>query len=302
MKKTICAMVAAAASFASAQQYIMMPDSTSDAVVLFDPFDGTVVNANYFSLAPSGIANTPINAVQVGSEIWVSDQLGDGIMRFDLFGNHQGNILGAMDNIRGFEVVGNTAYVGNAGTLNGAPGDAVVTIDVAANAVSGSFLVGDDASGDPFDILALGNALLINDIDSDDLELHATNGAWISTFHNSDGSTGVDFPEQMNFSLSGQSVLVAGFSPPEGIYEYDLTGTQINHYAVGTGVRGVWQLGNGTILYSDGSGAYVLDPASGVSTIVYSGSGRYFEPLTIPAPASAGLVALTGLAAARRRR
>lgn len=300
--KTALALLAAAACAASAQEYIMMPDSTTDAIVLFDPFDGSLVNSSYFSLVPSGIASTPINAVQVGNEIWVSDQLGDGIMRFDLFGAHQGNILGTMDNIRGFEVVGNTAYVGNAGTLNGAPGEAVVTIDVANLAISGSFRVGDDASGDPFDVLAFGGGLLINDIDSQDLEIHDLAGVWQSTFHNSDGLSGIDFPEQMNFSNSGQSVFVAGFSPPDGIYEYDLAGNQINFYDVGTGARGVWQLGNGNIMYSDGSGAHILDPLTGATTLVHAGSGRFFERLVIPAPSALALLGLGSLAATRRRR
>ena len=44
-------------------QFLMMPDSTNDRVVLFDPFDGSVVNDNYFALVDG---TTPFHAMQVG--------------------------------------------------------------------------------------------------------------------------------------------------------------------------------------------------------------------------------------------
>ncbi len=46
-------------------QYLMMPDSTNNRLVLFDPFDGSVVNSNYFALQ----GGTPIHAMQVGNQI-----------------------------------------------------------------------------------------------------------------------------------------------------------------------------------------------------------------------------------------
>lgn len=298
--RRLCALIAAMAGTASAQQYIMMPDSTSDAIMLFDAFDGSLVNANYIDLTTSGIAATPINANVVGNEIWVSDQLGDGIMRFDMGGAHLGNIVGGLDNVRGFEVVGNTVYLSNSGSNNGAPGDAVVTINAATASITGSFAVGSAKDGDPFDVLAFQGGLLINDIAGENIEVHNLAGGWVSNFHDSDGVTGVDFPEQMNMASDGQSVYVAGFSSPSGIYEYDLAGNQINYYDVGS-IRGVIELGNGNLMYSNGSGAFVFDTATGGSTQVASGSGRYFEVL-VPAPSSVALLGMGGLLVARRRR
>lgn len=287
---------------ASAFGQIMMPDSTSDKVLLFDAFDGHLLNAAFIDLAPA-TPNTPINALVVGNEIWVSDQVSDNVSRWSLDGTTFlgaiGGAGGGMDNVRGIEWVGDTVYVSNAGTGNGAPGEAVVTISTTTNSVTGSFPVGDDSSGDPFDVLAFGGNLLVNDIDGQDIELHNTAGAWLSTFHNSDGTTGIDFPEQMALTSRG-TILVAGFSTPIGIYEYAADGTQLNYYAVGSGNRGVIELGNGNILYSTSSGVFSLDPSTGGVTTILSGvSGRYFE--VIPEPSALGLLIVGAVAFLRRR-
>jgi len=90
-----------------ASQFVIMPDSTNNRLVAFSPFDGSVINSNMFSLA----GGTPIHALQVGNEIWVSEQLGDRISRWSLSGTFLGEIGGAaggMDNIRGMALIGDT--------------------------------------------------------------------------------------------------------------------------------------------------------------------------------------------------
>jgi hypothetical protein len=303
----VVALTGIAAGIASAQHRtdpvcnLMVPDSTNDRVMLFNSFDGSLITDSFIDLVPQGAA-TPINAVQVGQEIWVSDQIADSIFRYSLDGSaHLGTISGGMDNIRGIEWVGNTVYVSNSGTNNGAPGQAVVTIDVNTHAVSGSFLVGDDQAGDPFDVLDYFGNLLINDIDGEDIDTFTTGGAFVSVFHESDGVSGIDFPEQMTRTHMGH-VLAAGFSSPAGIYEYDHTGAQVNYWDVGSSLRGVHELGNGNIMFTDGDGVHVLDPATGQITTSYAGvSARYIE-CVVPTPGALSLLGLAGLAAARRRR
>lgn len=291
-------VVAAAAGMASAQ--IMIPESSNDQVMLFDSFDGSLMNASFIDLTPYG-PGTPINAISVGNEIWVSDQLADSIFRFSGDGStHLGTITGGMDNIRGIEVVGNTVYVSNSGTNNGAPGDSVITIDASTASITGSFLVG-PGGGDPFDILSFNGDLLVNDIAGENIELHANSGAFISTFHDSDGVNGIDFPEQMAMTSAG-TVLAGGFSSPSGIYEYDASGNQINYYDVSSSVRGVFELGNGNILFTDGDGVHILDPNTGSITDSLTGVSARFADAVIPAPGAMGLLGLAGLAAARRRR
>src|SRR5690606_548828 len=107
---------------------LLVPESTNDQVMAFDPFDGSLISMNYID--GSGILGTPINAIQVGNEFWVSDQIADGVFRFDLSGTFLGQFNNTpLDNVRGIEFYNNRLYVSNSGSANGAPGDAVVIFD-----------------------------------------------------------------------------------------------------------------------------------------------------------------------------
>ncbi len=279
MRSMAAAMVVAAGTAAMGQTYLMVPDSLRDVVMLFDPTDGTLVNPAWINLVGLAPSQTPIAAIEVDDEIWISDQLADMIYRFtkDEFApQHLGNISGGMDNIRGIVRVGDTVYVTNAGLNNGAPGNGVVMIDVATRAVIGSF-----PSGSPFDILPFGANLLVNDIGSAarKIDEFTTGGSHVRVF-----ATGPNFPEQMTYNAAG-NILVATFSSPIGIFEFDTNGSQVNFYAVGTGNRGVHELGNGDILLTYGTtpGIYTYNIASNTSTPVAgvpSGSPRFIHPVT----------------------
>jgi hypothetical protein len=287
-------VVALALVPAASAQFLMVPDSSNDVIVTFDPFDGSLINSSFIDLNAYD-PGTPKQAMAVGSEIWVVDQLRDKLTRFSLDGStYLGELTGPIDNIRGMEVVGNTAYLSNSGTNNGAPGEAVVTIDIPSLTFTGHFVTGDDGSGDPFDVLAMDvggtTQLLINDIDGEDIDWHRLDGSFLSVFHESDGINGIDFPQQMNMSNAG-TVLAAGFSSPSGIYEYRMDGSQLNYWDVGSGARGVYPLGNGNIMFTDGGGVWSLDPATGGTTQLYDGgSSQYIE--FVPEPASLMLIAL----------
>ncbi len=280
---------------------VMVPDSTNNRIMLFSGSDGSLINDNFIDLSGAG-AVTPINAVMIQNEIWVSDQLTDSIYRYTNDGTTLlGTITGAMDNIRGLALIGDTVYVTNGGTDNGAA-MGLVTIDVNTNTITGNFATGDTGAGNPFDVLDYFGNILVDDIDGDDIDTFSTGGSYLSTFVESDGVNGIDFPEQMNATSMG-NVLVGGFSAPDGIYEYDHNGNLVNHYDVGS-TRGVFELENGNILFTNTDGVHVLDPVSGMITHSITGvSARYAECYTvIPTPGSLGLLGLAGLAATRRRR
>ncbi|MEO0825509.1 MAG: PEP-CTERM sorting domain-containing protein [Cyanobacteria bacterium J06639_16] len=310
---------------AQAADFLMIPDSNSDRILLFDPFDGSLVNDNFIDGA--GLFSTPLNAIQVNEEIWVSDQVADSIFRFDLSGGLINTISGGLDNIRGMAFVGDTVYVSNAGTNNGAPGDGevVITFDTQGNNL-GFF-----DTGDPYDILAYNGDLLINDINSDanggeDIDRYDLNGNLLGTFHDSDGLTGIDFPQQMTQRANG-NVLVAGFSAPGGIYEYDPDGNPVGFFDGNSGIafrgiRGVYELGNGNILWTGGDGVVSTDLATGTATDIftvntpdllpedgYRPSARYIDKLSIPDVADVpepgmalGLFSLGLLGLSQRRR
>lgn len=266
---------------AQAQQYLMMPDSASanNRMVLFDPNDGSLINSNYFPL--NGATNsTPLHAMQVGNEIWVSEQVGDRVARYDLVGNFLGQIgggtSGGLDNIRGMGLVGNTVYVTNAGTANGAPSaNSVVMFDTSGNLLGNFSTAG--LAPSPFSVLLHQGDLLIggssgnNDIHRFDLA-----GVSIGAFHNST----LSFIEQLDHATNGD-VLAAVFTTGVIARLNPDTGAQISTFPA-AGARGVRQLGNGNIMWSSGSGVFVRDVVAGTSTNVYTTTGgRYIDLLTL---------------------
>jgi hypothetical protein len=274
--------------------FIMMPDSTNNRVVLFDPFNGSLVNSNYFGFTGGG---TAVHALQVGSEIWISQQIGDRIDRFDLFGNSTGTITGGMDNIRGMQLVGGNVHVSNGGAGNGSPGaNSVVTLDTSGANVG--FFLTTGLAPSPFHILEHQGGLLVSSSSgNNDVHYFDLSGASIGPFHN---TTSLNFGEQMDHDHAG-NVLVAGFSTNNVVTLNANTGALITSFAA-SGARGVYQLGNGNIMWTSGAGAFVFDVGSGASTQVYAGGGRFLDDLVIPAPGGAALVGLAFLAGARRRR
>jgi hypothetical protein len=294
MKKLIISALCAATlaiGGAAHAQYLMMPDSTNNRLVLFNPVDGSVVNPNAFMLA----GGTPIHALQVGNEIWVSEQIGDRISRWDMAGNSVGSISGGLDNVRGMALINDTVYLCNDGTGNGAPGPSLHMFSTAG--ASMGFFATASTTG-PFDILAYGNNILVSsDAANDDIHQYTLAGASVGTFHN---STGLNFAEQMDYGHDG-NILVAGFSSNMIVRLNYNTGAIVTTYAA-SGARGVWQLDNGNILWSNSAGAHVLDPNTGISTQVYAGGGRFFDFVNIPAPGALALLGLGGLVGSRRRR
>lgn len=260
-------------------QYLMMPDSTNNRLALFDPQTGAVVNQNYFGLA----AGTPVHAMQVGDQIWVAEQLGDRVARWDLAGQPLSPLTALMDNVRGMEQVGNTVYVCSTGIGNGAPGRQVVLFDATSGANTGNFLT---PASSGFGILSHQGGLLVSsDAANDDIHRYTLAGASLGTFHN---TTSVNFAEQMDFAPNGD-IWVAAFSSNIVARLDPNTGAFLSSFPA-SGARGVKQLGNGNVMWTNGSGAWVYDIATQQSTQVYTGGGRFIDTLNIPEPAAGALL------------
>jgi len=287
----VAVLAAVLVPLAANGQYVMMPDSTNNRLVLFDPQTGALVNSNLFGLA----GGTPVHAMQVGNEIWVSEQVGDRISRWAFDGSPLGAITGGLDNIRGMGLIDGKVYVTNAGTANGAPGAAIVSYDPAGNPLG--FFTTPQASS-PFGVLAHQGGMLVSSSNAnDDIHRYSLSGVSLGTFHN---STSLNFVEQMAYKANG-NVLAATFSSPANVYELDVnTGAIVSSFTA-SGARGVYQLGNGNILWTNSSGAFVYDIGAGASTQVYAGGGRYLDFLLIPEPGSLALLSVIGLVALRRR-
>ncbi len=241
--------------------------------MMFDATTGASVQQNFIVDDPTSVNynfQSPKDAIQVGTEVWVSDQVSDAIYRFNPSGAFIAAITGGMDNVRRMELVGSTVYVANSGTNKGAPGQAIVMFSTA-----GAPLLNFAVPG-PFDVVGFQGDLPITNIVGEHVERYTTAGAFVSTFHDSDGISGIDFPQQVSVDPSGD-VTCAGFSSPAGLYEYDAaTGTQLNYIAVASGPRGVRELGNGNLLFTDGTGVYIYDNTTLSTTTVLSGVSAQF--------------------------
>lgn len=288
----LIATAGAAIGAAQGQTYVMGVASTNDAVHLFDATTGALFQQNFIDLSAVGAA-TPKHAMQVGNQIWVSDQLEDKIFRFDLSGTFMGEISAGLDNIKGMEVVGNQVWVTNAGSNNGASGNSIVFIDSTSYAITGSVAT----NGSLFDLINYNGQVLGSNITNESIEVYDSNGVLVETFVTSDGVSGIDFPQQL-FARGNGNVLAAGFSAPSGVYEYDVFGNSLGVIAgLDRGPRGVLELLNGDTMWTTGDGFYV-----GETQVLGGSSGQYLSFVTIPAPGAMALLGLGGLVGVRRRR
>jgi hypothetical protein len=302
----MCIIAALAAGSTMASANILVVDSGNDVVSLLNGFNGSVIQQNFLDINAAAAAEgytgslTPKEAIEIGGEIWVSDQVADRIWRFDsLTGQPLGSVgSGELNNIRGMEVVGNQLFIsqGSAGTSFS---EGIVVYDLNANAFTGSFN-GGFADGDISynDVLFYNGELLVTDSDSDSIDRYDLSGNFLGLFAESDGLTDFDFAQQMTIASNG-NLLVGGFSLPAGVYAFQPDGTALGIVAgQDIGPRGAIELGNGEILYSGGIN---LRTDNG---IILGGAGfnfQYFTATTIPAP-GAGVALLMGLGAIARRR
>ena len=240
---------------------LLIPDSSNDRVMGFDPITGDLIDANFIP-PHSDYLSTPIHMIMnaEGTGLLISDQLMDIVQEFSVEGDYEGifapiggvnnNIL---DNIRGM-------YLRDDGHLlvtvaSGGNAHAIAEFDTEGNYL-GNF-IDNNAGGmagpwsivyrESFDdyLISTSTSNAVHRFDSDGLPL----GDFVPS---------LNFPEQM-YETSDGNILVATFSNPSGVYEYDSSGTQVGYYSVVTGLRGVYELGNGNILVTNGSGVYEID-------------------------------------------
>lgn len=265
---------------------LLIPESTNDRVMAFDPATGDLVDADFI---PADVVHltTPINVIlnAGGDGFLVSDQSDDVVQEYDLGGNFVGTFApaGGVDNSildapRGIVLRPGGNLLVTVGS--GANADSVAEFDAAGNFL-GNF-VANGAAGltTPFDVSPRAGDYLVSGFNSGAIHRYNLNGSPLANLAPINSS-----PEQIA-AAAGGNVLVANFGgAQEGVVELDAAGTVVGVYdppAV-SGYRGVHELPNGNILTTDGNGVHEIDRLGNlVETKVSGVSARFIELVVNP--------------------
>jgi hypothetical protein len=261
---------------------LLIPDSTADRVMAFDPTTGDLVNADFIP-ADSPHMQTAKNALAHAdnASVLVADQISDVVQRYSAAGAFMSTFAPAggvnnaiMDNSTGaaYRPAGNLVVCVQGGTN----GDSVAEFDAAGAYVGNFIAIASGGLDGPFDVHFRASDVLVTSINTDQiLRYDRTTGAYLGVF-----AAINNFPQQIAEASNG-NVLVANFSGTEvGIVEYTSAGAFVGRYnpaGVG-GNRGVYELPNGNLLTTNGTGVYEVSRAGAlVSTKITGVSGQYIE-------------------------
>ncbi|MCI0398306.1 MAG: hypothetical protein L0322_25700, partial [Chloroflexi bacterium] len=271
---------------------LIVPDSTADRVMAFDPTTGDLVDANFIPADPTNLS-TPKSAIlsASGTAILVSDQVDDVVQEYDLDGNFLGTFAPAggpnpaiLDNILGLALRpnGNLLVTVTGGTNQ----DSVAEFDTAGNYLGNFIAIGAGGMDGPFDVYQRSADWLVPSINSDDVNRYdLTTGAFIAEL-----ALINNFPEQAIGTFTSTNILIANFSgTQEGVVELTAAGGLVGVYnpaAVG-GNRGAYDLPNGNILTTNGSGVHEIDRLGNlVETKIGGVSAQYIELIQPPSGAA----------------
>ncbi len=262
---------------------LLLVDSTADRVMLLSAQDGSIINPDFITETALGIVmETPKEALVVNNEIWITDQVADRVFRVSLDGTTSlGDFgTGQLDNVRGLEVIGDKAFVCNDGSVINP--NSIVVFDLAGTFQS-AFVTG----ASPFDAYQFNGELLV--VDGTDNNVERFDPVTGNLLGEIIAAGPMVFPQQIVLTPTS-TLLVAGFSPPTGFFEFDTAGTLLNTYVAGTSCRAAYPLGNGNILYVGGGGAggfiRSIDPVTGDITVIQNGgiTPQYVNPIGLVTP------------------
>lgn len=261
---------------------LLIPESTNDRVMAFDPTTGDLIDPDFVPADPDNLS-TPIHAILSadGASILVSDQIDDVVQQYDLAGTYIGIFAPAggpdtsiLDNIRGISLRPNGNLLVSVG--GGANDDAIAEFDTAGNFLGNFVANGAGGLDSPFDVFErVSGTFLVGGINSDTLHEYDASGGALPDFAPLD-----TFPEQIYETASG-NVLIGNFSgSQEGVVELDAAGAVVGVYDPASlgGYRGAYELPNGNILTTNGGGVHEIDRAGNlVETKIASVSARFIE-------------------------
>ncbi len=260
---------------------LLIPDWTNDRVMAFDATTGNLVDPNFIPSDPANLAS-PKHAILSagGNSILVSDQVRDVVQEYDLSGNFLGTFAPAggpdptiLDNIRGIALRANGNLLVTVG--GGANDDAVAEFDTSGNYLGNFVANGAGGLDSPFAVYGRAGDWLVSASSSSAVHRYDLNGTYIG-----DLAAINSFPQQIA-EAANNNVLVGDFSgTQEGVVELLPDGTLVGIYnppEVG-GNRGAYELPNGNILTTNGSGVHEINRAGNLVETKISGvSAQYIE-------------------------
>jgi hypothetical protein len=277
----------------SADRFVMIPEWTDDKIYLFDAQTGDLVDAN-FILPVAQLQNPKQSLLHFsGRYILVSDPLSRIVHKFDTSGVYIGIFAPSggpnpaiIDNLRGITYLPNRDLLVTVG--NGPNNNTVQRFD------SGGVHLGTFCGtgiNSPFDVLIRGSDVLVtNSTGTNRITKYDLNGTFLSNFYTGSSFT---FPEQI-IRLPNGMIVCAAFSPPatSGVAVLDSAGNFVKIMQAVTGNRGVYLLGNGHYLTTNGTGVHEIDSSTGnlIRTVAVASNFQYITPY------NPGVLLSTGIA------
>ena len=290
---------------------LLIPESSNDRVMAFDPATGNLIDPDFIPSDPTNMS-TPICAVLSadGTSVLVSDQINDVVLEYDLatgsylgvFAPVGGADTSILDNIRGISLSASGNLLVSVG--GGANADAIAEFDAGGNHVGNRVANGAGGLDSPFDVLVRATDLMVGGISSDACHQYDLSGTFIANF-----AAVNTFPEQIS-SASNGNLLIGNFSgTQEGVIELDSAGNVVGIYdpvSLG-GYRGAYELPNGNILTTNSAGVHEIDRSGNLVETKVSGVDARFiehvlevaqEPRAVPGMTGTGAILLVLVLAA----
>ncbi|MGH7244562.1 MAG: hypothetical protein ACREJD_14215 [Phycisphaerales bacterium] len=276
---SLCAM-------ACAGDALLTPDNANLRIMSVNPANGTLTQ---FTTKPQGfwldlgatIDTSAVgllrHAMQVGSEVWITDQISNVIYRYTVQ-QEKPRFLGTLtivSNPRGMGVVNGEVWVA-CGSIGASGG--IARFDTNGHPL-GTF-----SAEDPFAVAPIdSSSALTANIQQNRLDRYQSNGT-IGAFSGVwSGTSQIDFPMQIGrWTEAGQDrVVVVGFSGDNpGLYVYNAaTGAYVKRLwtimilpdVTVINPRGFAPMSNGELLWTGSQGIFALNPTTSNSRVVYTG-------------------------------
>ncbi|MDX1421235.1 MAG: hypothetical protein R3181_14815, partial [Rubricoccaceae bacterium] len=265
-----------------ADDVLLVPDTSLDGVAVFDAQTGDLLDGA-FIVDPVRLP-APVAALPTFDDdgVLVVDQNEDAVYEYDCQGNFVGLFApaGGVDTSI-LEFPGGMSYSPDGTELwvtvrIGANRGAIAAFDASGNYVGNFAELGSDTTPIDVRVREATTDVLVSENRYDDVYRYDYSGTLLEVLVDSDGTTGLNNPQQVA-PAAGGTLLVAGFSSPSGVYEYDGAGSQIGYYDVVTNARGVYELSNGNLLIARSPSLVEVARDNTLVRIVASVGDRYIH-------------------------